>query len=97
MQGLIKLLEEKVEIRCLKRDLAVIKELAIECEQEFGQTSLVPTYIKINEHHFLDTSSIGGVILTSFSGRIVCDNTLKSRLDYALQLALPVVRKMLFA
>jgi len=34
--------------------------------------------------------------LTSFNGRIVCDNTLRARLGYCLQLFLPVIREMLF-
>lgn len=35
-------------------------------------------------------------MLTSFNGRIVCDNTLKARLSYCLQLLLPEIRKLLF-
>jgi len=44
----------------------------------------------------LPESEIGGIILTSFYGKIVCSNTLKARLDYAVQQALPEVRKTLF-
>ena len=35
-------------------------------------------------------------MLTSFHGKIVCNNTLRARLDYAIQQALPEVRKSLF-
>ena len=44
----------------------------------------------------LPESDLGGIILTSLKGRIVCNNTLKARLNYALQLSLPDVRFMLF-
>jgi vacuolar-type H+-ATPase subunit E/Vma4 len=44
----------------------------------------------------LPETDIGGIILTSFFGKIVCSNTLKARLDYAVQQALPDVRKTLF-
>ncbi len=44
----------------------------------------------------LPDSDLGGVILASFNGKIVCNNTLKARLDYAIQQALPEVRKNLF-
>jgi hypothetical protein len=35
-------------------------------------------------------------MLTSFAGRIVCDNTLRARLSYCLQLLLPTIRSMMF-
>lgn len=44
----------------------------------------------------LPDSELGGIILTSFKGKIVCNNTLRARLDYAIQQALPEVRKNLF-
>lgn len=47
-------------------------------------------------HERLPDSDLGGIILTSFNGKIVCNNTLKARLDYAIQQALPEVRKNLF-
>jgi len=34
--------------------------------------------------------------LTSLRGRIVCDNTLRARLSYCLQLLLPEIRNLLF-
>lgn len=44
----------------------------------------------------LPESDLGGIILTSFNGKIVCNNTLRARLEYALQQSLPEVRKNLF-
>lgn len=44
----------------------------------------------------LPESDLGGVILTSFKGKIVCNNTLRARLDYAIQQSLPEVRSNLF-
>jgi hypothetical protein len=34
--------------------------------------------------------------MTSFNGRIVCDNTLRARLNYCMQLQLPEIRGLLF-
>lgn len=36
-QGLIKLLEEEVEVRCLKEDVQVVKEVVASCEKEFNE------------------------------------------------------------
>lgn len=38
----------------------------------------------------------GGVVLTSRDKRIVCNNTLKSRLDLCFEELLPQIRKVLF-
>ena len=35
-------------------------------------------------------------MLTSNKGKIVCNNTLKARSEYAMEIALPNVREMLF-
>lgn len=95
-QGLIKLLEEKVEIRCLKQDEGIVKEVMGECLREFNSMCEVQSTIEINKNNSLSEEDIGGVILTSLNGRIVCDNTLRARLSYCLQLLLPAIRSMLF-
>jgi len=56
----------------------------------------VKVNIVISNSNHLTEADIGGVILTSFKGRIVCDNTLKARLNYALQSMLPDIRGHLF-
>jgi len=44
----------------------------------------------------LPDSVIGGVVLTSYNGRIVCSNTIESRLAIASEKCLPAIRKVLF-
>jgi len=61
----------------------------VECEREFNAECETKTTIKINVNNYLSESDIGGVVMTSFNGRIVCDNTLKARLNYCMQLQLP--------
>ena len=58
---------------------------------------VVQSHIKVDTRNYLNDKDIGGVILTSFGGRIVCDNTFRARLDYCLQLLLPNIRKILFS
>jgi V-type H+-transporting ATPase subunit E len=42
------------------------------------------------------TNSAGGLKLTAARGRIVCDNTLDSRLQVAFQNLMPTIRSNLF-
>lgn len=45
---------------------------------------------------FIFFYSIGGVVLTCLSGKIVCANTLENRLGLAFQESLPDIREGLF-
>ena len=92
---MIKLLEENVEVKCLARDTDLVKEAATRAQKQFREICSVETVLTIS-HEKLPESDLGGIILTSFKGKIVCNNTLKARLEYALQLSLPDVRRMLF-
>jgi vacuolar-type H+-ATPase subunit E/Vma4 len=67
-----------------------------ESESEFNSMCEITTKLVINKNNYLTETDLGGVILTSFTGRIVCDNTLKARLNYCVQLLLPDIRKILF-
>lgn len=90
------MLEENVEIKCLKKDVALIKDIVRSSESEFNQMCSVNTNITINERQNLAESDIGGVYITSNNGRIVCNNTLAARLDYSMQQLLPDIRHVLF-
>lgn len=96
MQGLIKMLEENVEVKCLKKDVTLVKQLSAQCQQEFNESSTIQTNIIVNERQYLNESDIGGIEVTSNKGRIVCNNTLAARLDYSMQKLLPDIRSILF-
>ncbi len=95
-QGLIKLLEENIEIRCLRAEEQIVAEVIKECQQEFNQICDIETKLEINKNNYLPSEDLGGVVLTSFKGKIVCDNTLRARLSYCVQLLLPQIRNLLF-
>ena len=40
--------------------------------------------------------SSGGVVVTCCNGRIICDNTLDSRVDLAYEKLQPVIRRLLY-
>ncbi len=90
------MLEENVEVKCLNKDVTVVKELAAQVQREFNETSSIQTKITVNERQFLNDSDIGGIYVTSNNGRIVCNNTLAARLEYSVQKLLPDIRFLLF-
>lgn len=95
LQGMIKMLEETVEVKCLDKDLDLVRELLPQCQREFSEICEVKTELVLGNER-LPESELGGIVLTSLKGKIVCNNTLRARLDYALQQSLPEVRKNLF-
>lgn len=57
------------------------------------------TKLTLKEDEFLkpeEGGECGGIILTNTNGRIVCNNTLKSRLDLCFEELLPHIRQLLF-
>jgi V-type H+-transporting ATPase subunit E len=46
--------------------------------------------------HDLADTTYGGVMLTADSGKIVCDNTMASRLELVYEELLPSIRAILF-
>jgi len=89
------MLEENVEVRCLAKDVNLMNEILPYCEREFADICEVKTKLTLG-HERLPESELGGIVLTSFRGKIVCNNTLRARLDYAVQQSLPEVRRNLF-
>ena len=47
VQGLVKMLEPVIRIRCLKKDTALVESLREECEQEFYGELLANTVVDI--------------------------------------------------
>ena len=102
---MIKLLEKELLLKCRKEDAKLVKELLPECEREFSDIMLKETkteyHTKLNLHdtEFLTLEQggeCGGIVLYSLDKRIVCSNTLKSRLDLCFEELLPHIRKVLF-
>jgi len=62
---------------------------------DFEHDPVLQPKITISDETLPETA-IGGVILTSYNGRIVCSNTIESRLSIASEKCLPAIRKVLF-
>ena len=104
VQGLIKIEENEVVIFCKKEDTATVKKILPAAVQEYvdilkreSGVTLKPV-VTLNEDRAKDLSdnSYGGVLLTALGGKIVCDNTMASRLNLVYEELLPSIRAILF-
>ena len=90
IQGLIKLMETKVELRCFSKDIDLIESMSNEIEKDFSEIIRkecgrdIKCKISINKRQPLEQDgkySIGGIILSCNENRIVCSNTIEDRLE----------------
>ena len=104
VQGLIKIEENEVTIFCRKEDSATVKKILPAAVQEYvdilkreSGVTLQPK-VTLNEDASKDLpeKSYGGVLLTALNGKIVCDNTMASRLHLVYEELLPSIRAILF-
>ncbi|KAL7564265.1 hypothetical protein ACA910_014330 [Epithemia clementina (nom. ined.)] len=105
VQGLIKIEENEVTIFCRAEDVAIVQKILapavteyVEIMQRESGVTLKPV-VKLNEDaskHLSSEKSAGGVLLTALDGRLVCDNTMKSRLALVYEELLPSIRAILF-
>ena len=104
VQGLIKIEENTVVIFCRGEDVATVKKILPAAVKEYveiikreSSVTLSPK-VTINEDRSKDLpeSSYGGVLLTALDGKIVCDNTMSSRLNLVYEELLPSIRAILF-
>ena len=78
---------------CEKEFLEIMERETTESELEYA------TKLRLVEGEYLtaeEGGECGGVILYTTNRKIVCPNTLKSRLDLCFEELLPQIRKMLF-
>ena len=104
VQGLIKIEETEVMVFCRGDDLATVKSVLPEAVKEYVEimkresgVTLKPK-VSLNEDRSKDVpeASYGGVMLTARNGKIVCDNTMASRLKLVYEELLPSIRAILF-
>ncbi|RLN92935.1 hypothetical protein BBJ28_00003339 [Nothophytophthora sp. Chile5] len=105
VQGLIKLFEPEVVMSVRTKDVrlaeSVLKEATdkyiavVKKEANLDVSKVKVTLNKVDEG-MLAASKAGGVTLYAKQGKIVCDNTLDTRLDQVYYDLKPTVRKMLF-
>lgn len=112
VQGMLRLNETKIEVRCRKADIHVVESVMAAAAQEYAalikkecdQVVACKLYLATDEKKFLPPapkgdgarSCAGGMLLAADRGRVVCDNTLDSRLEIAFEDLKPQIRATLW-
>ena len=103
LQGLIRLLEPKVSIKCREKDVKLVESLFEEVQEEYkkflqdniGESKEVKLEM-FPKNHYLSEEDMGGVILYCRNYKIVFDNSLKSRCSLCFKESIPDIRKKMF-
>jgi len=104
VQGLVKIEEMEVVVYCRKEDVrtvtkvlpAAVKEYVDIMQKESGIKLSPKVTVNSDRNKDLTESSNGGVKLTALRGKIVCDNTMSSRLALVYLELMPSIREILF-
>lgn len=108
VQGLVRLKEPAVLLRCREEDLELVDAILDNAKHEYAEKAGVhaPEIIVDNDVYLPSAPShghtheqfcSGGVVLASRDGKIVYENTLDARLDVVFRKKLPEIRKLLFS
>lgn len=112
LQGIIKIEEPDIVVRCRKVDLDLVRRIIPEVrdkyvkmmKEECGEVVSVSVTLNEDESKMLPPppdgtpmlSCSGGIIMEGHSGRLVLDNTFDKRLEVCFHDLKPVTRKCLF-
>lgn len=104
VQGLIKIEEIEVTVYCRPEDVSTVSQILPDAISEYVEIMERESGIKLRPRVSLNTdrskdlsdSSYGGVVLTALGGKIICDNTMSSRLKLVYEELLPSIRAILF-
>eukprot|EP00540_Astrosyne_radiata_P011196 CAMPEP_0116851604 /NCGR_PEP_ID=MMETSP0418-20121206/16823_1 /TAXON_ID=1158023 /ORGANISM="Astrosyne radiata, Strain 13vi08-1A" /LENGTH=223 /DNA_ID=CAMNT_0004483661 /DNA_START=34 /DNA_END=705 /DNA_ORIENTATION=+ len=104
VQGLIKIEEDVVTVFCRGEDRSTVESVLPDAVNEYieimkkeSTVTLSPTVtLNTNADKDLPENTYGGVKLTAIDGKLVCDNTLASRLELVYEELLPSIRAILF-
>ncbi|KAM3419500.1 hypothetical protein BST61_g5425 [Cercospora zeina] len=88
--------EEKVTLRCRKKDDDVVKKAADKAKEEFKKSMKNEVEIQVDDKERLPEDCAGGVVLLNSTGKIDINNTFEERLRLLETDALPAVRATLF-
>ena len=104
VQCLIKIEENDTVIYCRKEDTATVKKILPAAVKEYvalmkseaGVTLTPNVTMNADSAKDLAESTHGGILMTALNGKIVCDNTMSSRLQLVYEELLPSIRAILF-
>jgi len=101
-QGLLKLQEKNVKVKCRKQDLKMVQSVQATAVKEYQaymkkSCDVTPSCtIEVDPERFIDAKGPGGIWLSCHGGKIILDNTLQTRLNTAFYDLKPVIRAVVF-
>lgn len=104
VQGLIKIEENEVTVYCRGEDVKMVEKVLPAAIKEYVEIIERESTVKLTPAVTLNSvrtkdlneTTYGGVMLTAINGKIVCDNTMASRLKLVYEELLPSIRAILF-
>ena len=104
VQCLIKIEEMDTVIYCRKEDAATVKKVLPAAVKEYVEIMKRESGVTLKPNVTMNTdadkdlveSTHGGILMTALNGKIVCDNTMSSRLQLVYVELLPSIRAILF-
>jgi V-type H+-transporting ATPase subunit E len=104
-QGMTKIDEPAISVRCRQEDRALVESVLHGAEQDYQSLKKKSCKLTLDSKTFLPPGTAsgasqetcaGGVALSAQEGRILVNNSLDMRLKYAFEVALPEIRHRLF-
>lgn len=89
-------MEDRVQIYCREQDIALVEDCQNQAASQFAVATGIKCILTVDSLRYLPNNCAGGIIAHSLNGRIRCDNTLETRMEYAFELMLPALRAELF-
>lgn len=104
VQCLIKIEENDTVIYCRKEDSDTIKKVLPAAVKEYVEIMKRESTVTLKPKVTMNTDSSsdladschGGILMTALNGKIVCDNTMSTRLNLVYEELLPSIRAILF-
>jgi len=104
VQCFIKIEEMDTVIYCRKEDKATVEKVIPAAVKEYVEIMKRESSVLLKPNVTLNTdgnkdlidSTHGGILMTALNGKIVCDNTMSSRLTLVYEELLPSIRAILF-
>ncbi|CBN77726.1 conserved unknown protein [Ectocarpus siliculosus] len=104
VQSMIKIEEDKITVICREADISAVKSVVNDAVSEYvalmkaeaGVDKVPAITVEEDPARCLSANCPGGVAVSAANGRIVCDNTLSSRLTVIYSELLPKIRGLLF-
>jgi len=105
IQSLLRLDEPKCYVICREVDHSLVNSILQEAKSKYEKISGASVQLSIDSTNRLNPphtegsnqpSCSGGIMLSTFEGRIVCNNTLEQRLSLLYEQQLPMIRNLMF-